>query len=36
MAKQGGIGFFPTDVDMLDDDKVDAFCAYGRLMALLS
>lgn len=51
MAKQGGIGFFPTDVDMLDDDKVyclmaelgggdaasaEAFCAYGRLMALLS
>ena len=51
MAKQGGIGFFPTDVDMLDDDKVyclmaelgggdassaQAFCAYGRLMALLS
>lgn len=51
MAKQGGIGFFPTDVDMLDDDKVyclmaelgggdatsaEAYCAYGRLMALLS
>lgn len=51
MARQEGIGYFPTDVDMLDDDKVyclmaelgggdaasaQAFCAYGRLMALLS
>ena len=51
MARQAGIGYFPTDVDMLDDDKVyclmaelgggdaesdQAFCAYGRLMALLA